>query len=75
MIRGVGEADTLQQVLEMWVVAQTVHAGIDMKINKPVGMLFEALLQACHGAIIFSQAHVDSGQEIRCDILLLCQSG
>jgi hypothetical protein len=40
----VGQADTLQQVLEAKVVTQLVHAGIYMKIDEPVGMFLVGFL-------------------------------
>ena len=43
-----------------------------MKIDKPVAVFFVGLLQAFNRAIVFSQADVDSGEEVGRDILLLC---
>ncbi len=55
------------------IVPQAVHARIYMKIDKPVGVLFVGFLQVFDRAVVFSQADVDSGEEVRRDILLLCQ--
>src|ERR1039457_5358189 len=66
-----GKANTPQQVLETWVVPQAVHARIYTKIDKPVGVLFVRFLQVFNRAVVFSQADMDSGEEIRCDILCL----
>src|SRR6266403_1936550 len=67
-----GKADTPRQVLEAWVIPQAVHARIYMKIDKPVGVLFVGFLQVFHSAVVFSQADVYPGEEVGCDILLLC---
>ena len=45
-----------------------------MQVDEPVRVLFVAFFQAFQGAVIFSQAEVDSSEEVRCNILLLCQS-
>src|SRR5881396_2105305 len=67
-----GKADTPRQVLEAWVIPQAVHARIYLKIDKPVGVLFVGFLQVFHSAVVFSQADVYPGEEVGCDILLLC---
>src|SRR5258708_14009352 len=67
-----GKADTPRQVLETSVIPQAVHARIYMKIDKPVGVLFVGFLQVFHSAVVFSQADVYTGEEVGCDILLLC---
>src|SRR5580704_12327613 len=71
--RECGKADTPQQVVETWIVPQAVHARIYMKIDQPVGVLFVGLLQVFNCAVIFSQANVDSGEKVGCDIFLLGQ--
>ncbi len=43
-----------------------------MKIDKPVGVLFVAFLQVFNRAVVFSQADVDSSEEVGGDILSLC---
>ncbi len=70
--RQCGKADTPQQVLETRVVPQAVHAGIYVKIDKPVRVLFVGFLQVFNRAVVFSQSDVDSGKEVGCHILLLC---
>jgi hypothetical protein len=65
------KANPPQQALEVLVVPQAVHARIYMKIDKPVRVLFIAFLQAFDRAVVFSQADIDSGEEIGRDILLL----
>src|SRR6267143_576856 len=67
-----GKADTPRQVLETWVIPQAVHARVYMKIDKPVRVLFVGFLQVFHSAVVFSQADMYPGQEVGCDILLLC---
>jgi hypothetical protein len=69
--RQCGKADTPQQVLEPSVVTQAVHARIYMKIDKPVGVFFVGFLQIFQRPVVFSQADMDSGEEVGCDILLL----
>ena len=61
-----------QQVLKTWVGPQAVHARVYVKIDKPVGVLFVGFLQVFNRAVVVSQADVDSGEEVRCNILLLC---
>src|ERR1700720_1542808 len=72
-VRGCGEADAPQQVLETRIVPQIVHARIDMKIDKPVGVLFVGFLQVFNCAVVFPQADMDSSEEVRCDVLVLCE--
>jgi hypothetical protein len=62
--RASGKGDTPQQVLETRVVAQTVHAGIDMKIDEPVRALFVGFLEVFDRAVVFSQTDVDSREEV-----------
>src|SRR5215467_12468263 len=71
--RASGKGDTAHQVLEMRVVAQTVHAGIYMKIDEPVRALFVGFLEVFDRAVVFSQADVDSREEVRRHIPLFCQ--
>ena len=66
------KADTPQQVLKTWAGPQSLHARIDVKIDEPVGVLFVGFLQIFNRAVVFSQADVDAGEEVRCNILLLC---
>jgi hypothetical protein len=49
-----GKADNPHQFLKTRIGPQAVHAGIEVKINRPVGMLFEGFLQVFERAIIFS---------------------
>ena len=42
-----------------------------MKIDQPVGVFFIAFLQVFNRTVVFSQADMDSGEEIGRDILLL----
>src|SRR5215469_18932656 len=67
-----GKADAPQQVLKTWVGPQAVHARIYVKIDKPVRVLFVGFLQVLNHAVVFSQAGVDSGEEVRCNIFFLC---
>ena len=69
--RQCGKPDTPQQVLEPYIVPQGVHARIHMKRYKPVGVLLVGFLQVFNRTVAFSQADVDSGEEVGCDILLL----
>jgi hypothetical protein len=62
--RASGKGDTPQQVLETRVVAQTVHAGIYMKIDEPVRALFVGFLEVFDRAAVFSQTDVDSREEV-----------
>ena len=64
------KADTQQQVLEARVVPQAVHAGVYVKIGKPVGAFFQGLLLTVDRAVVFLQTDVDSGHEVGCDIPL-----
>ena len=69
--RGAGRP-TRRNSLKTWVGPQGVHARIHMKIDKPVGVLFIGFLQVFNRAVVFSQADVDSGEEVGRDIFLLC---
>src|SRR5271154_1513603 len=60
-----GKADPAQQILEAWIVAQIIHAWIDVKINKPVGVVFVGFLEVLNRLVVFSQAHMDSSEEMR----------
>ena len=62
--RASGKGDTPQQVLETRIVAQTVHAGIYMKIDEPVRALFVGFLEVFDRAVVFSQTDVDSREEV-----------
>src|SRR5215471_8952871 len=59
------KADSPQQILKAWIAAQGVHAGIDVKVKKPVRTLLVALLQMLHATLVFLQTGVDSRKKIR----------
>jgi len=48
------KANTLQQMLESWVAAQTVYARIYVKIDKPMGVLLVAFLQIFKSEVFLS---------------------
>jgi len=70
-----GEADTTQQFLETRVVPQAVHARVYMKLDEPVAMLGVGFLEVLKCAVVFSEAEMDSGEEVRRDVLVLCECG
>ena len=72
-VPSVRKADTPQQIFETWVLPQAVHAWINMKVDKPVGVLFVGFLQVFNRARVFSQAKVDPGKKVGCDVFLPCQ--
>ena len=49
-----GKADAAQQILETRVVAQSVHARIYMKIDKPVRMFFVGFLEVFNSTVVFA---------------------
>lgn len=59
-----GEADALQQSFETGVVAQCVHAGIDMKINQPMRMILVGFLEVFQRMIVFAQTDVDAREDV-----------
>jgi len=77
MLRGVrcGEADALEQILKTGLVAQVVHDGIDVEIDEPVGMVFVGFLEVIEGAVVLSEADVDSGEEVGRDVFGLGEAG
>src|ERR1700733_13485650 len=70
-----GEPDTTQQFLETRVVPQAVHARVDVKVDEPVAMLGVGFLEVLECAVVFSEADMDSGEEVRRDVLALCECG
>src|SRR5271169_5524048 len=71
--RARGKAHAPQQLLEAWVVAQSVEPRIYIQVDEPVGALFARLLQVRNRALVVPQARVDSAQEVGRDVLFLRQ--
>ena len=69
------EADALEQILETGLVAQVVHDGIDVQVDEPVGVVFVGFLEVIEGAVVFSEADVDSGEEVGRDVFAFGEAG
>ncbi len=67
---GAGRPTLRNRSWKAWRVPQVVHARIQMKIDEPVGVFFITFLQVLNRAVVFSQADVDSGEEVGRDIFL-----
>src|SRR5579862_2951515 len=67
--------DALEQILETGLAAQIVHGWIYVEINEPVGVVFVGLLEAIEGAIVFTEANMDSGEEVGRDVFALGEAG
>src|SRR5579864_3879122 len=48
------KANAPQQMLEQWVAAQGVHARVQVKIDKPMGVLLVAFLQIFKSEVVLS---------------------
>jgi hypothetical protein len=77
MLRGVrrGEADALEQILEAGLVAQVVHDGIDVEVDEPVGVVLVGFLEVIEGAVVFTEADMDSSEEVRRDLFAFGEAG
>lgn len=63
----------LEQFLEAGLVAEGVHAGIDVEIEEPVGVILVGLFEVVEGLVILAEADVNSGEEVRRDVLMLSE--
>src|SRR5262245_42840950 len=65
-----GQADAAKQILKARESTQGVHAGIDVEVEQPVGAIFAGFLEIFDGAVLLSEANMNSGQVVRRDVLL-----
>src|SRR5580698_3848333 len=68
-----GKSNTPQQILETGIAPQIVHARVYRKVNKPVRVFLVGFLQVFQGPVIFSQADVDSSEEVGRNVFVLCE--
>src|SRR5262249_2563868 len=67
-----GKTNSPQQILERRIRSQVVHGRIEVRVEEPVGVIVITLFQIFEGALVFSQADVDSSEVVRRNIFPFC---